>query len=442
MIIKMPEGADGIITTLINHGHEAFIVGGCVRDSLLGLEPHDWDICTSATPDEMKQCFGNYHVIETGLKHGTLTVVLDGEQYEVTTYRVDGEYSDNRHPDVVRFVTDIKSDLSRRDFTINSMAYGVFVGLIDYFDGEQDLKQKVIRCVGNPNDRFREDALRIMRALRFASTYRFSIEKQTAASIHELSHLLKNIAVERINVELSKLLCGVGAKNILRDYIDVLGIFIPELLPMVGFNQNNPHHIYDVWNHTTEAVKNAENVLVIKLAALLHDVGKPHCYTEDEQGIGHFYGHANISMDITETVLKRLKFDNDTIHNVVELVKYHDADIQPRNKHVKRWLNKIGEDGLKRLVALKRADVMAQSELDREERLIQLDDVLMCIETVIAQQQCFSLKDLAVNGRDLMDTGVPQGVQIGVVLNGLLDMVLDEQIENDQKALLEAVKSL
>lgn len=442
MTIDIPKGANTVLSILEHNGAEAYVIGGCVRDSILGRTPHDWDICTNALPEKVKDYFTSlgYHVIETGMKHGTVTVMVENEPYEVTTYRVDGEYKDSRHPESVQFVGDLKADLARRDFTMNALAYNTEMGIVDYFNGLTDIRMKLIRCVGVADDRFNEDALRIMRAVRFASTYGFELDKSVTDSIHRNRNLLSNIAAERINVELTKALMGEGVGYILSNFVDVIGVFFPEVLPMIEFKQNNPHHIYDVWNHTIEVVKNAENNATIKLAALFHDIGKPHSYTEDEQGIGHFYGHAGISMDIAETVLKRLKFDNDTIYNIVELIKYHDADIQPRNRSVKRWLNKIGENGLRQLVALKRADVMAQSELNRGERLMQLDGILACVETIIAQQQCFSLKDLAVNGRDLMDAGVPQGVRIGVVLNELLDMVLDEQIDNNHEVLLKAVK--
>lgn len=442
--IKIPVNVAVILSILETAKFEAYIVGGCVRDSIMKLQPHDWDICTNATPQQSKQCFidNGLKIIETGMKHGTITAVLNKESYEVTTYRVDGEYLDNRHPTEVQFVNSLKEDLARRDFTINAMAYNATSGLVDYFNGQDDINNRVIRCVGKPDDRFQEDALRIMRALRFASTYGFSVADDTSSSIRDNKELLLNIASERLNVELCKLLYGDGVELIFNKYPDVVGVFIPEILPMVGFQQHNPHHIYDVWMHTVKAVANCPPDPVIKLSMLFHDIGKPRCFTLDEYGTGHFYGHGKHSVDMSVEIMKRLKFDNSTIEQVRELILYHDADIQSRNKRVKRWLNKIGEDRLRQLIQVKTADVLAQSDLDREIRLLELQNVATCIDEVIQQRQCFNLKDLAVNGRDLMEAGVLEGIQIGIVLNRLMDMVLDEQIENDREDLLNAVKSL
>ncbi len=426
-----------IIKTLEQNGFEAYVVGGCVRDSLIGLNPNDWDICTSAKPEQTKECFHEYHIIETGMQHGTITIMIDHEPYEVTTYRIDGEYLDNRHPNEVQFVNSLKEDLARRDFTINAMAYNPKDELIDYFGGQLDLQNKVIQCVGNSDARFNEDALRIMRALRFASTYDFKIDDATKLSIHRFKSLLTNIADERINSELCKLLCGSGVKYILTHYHDVIGVFIPEILAMAGFEQNNPHHMYNVWEHTVNAIYHASNDTIIRIAVLFHDIGKPHCYTQDEQGIGHFYGHGQISSDMSYDIMKRLKFDNDTVNQVKELVLYHDADIQPRNKHIKRWLNKIGEERLRQLIEVKIADISAQSQLEREERLLLLLEIKACIDEVISQQQCFCLKDLAINGRDLIEIGIHQGTQIGVILNKLMDLVIEEQISNDKDELIE-----
>lgn len=426
-----------IIKTLEQNGFEAYVVGGCVRDSLIGLNPNDWDICTSAKPEQTKECFQEYHIIETGMQHGTITIMIDHEPYEVTTYRIDGEYLDNRHPNEVQFVNSLKEDLARRDFTINAMAYNPKDELIDYFGGQLDLQNKVIQCVGNSDARFNEDALRIMRALRFASTYDFKIDDATKLSVHQFKSLLTNIAVERINSELCKLLCGSGVKYILTHYHDVIGVFIPEILAMAGFEQNNPHHMYNVWEHTVNAIYHASSDMIVRLTVLFHDIGKPHCYTQDEQGIGHFYGHGQISSDMSYDIMKRLKFDNDTVNQVKELVLYHDADIQPRNKHIKRWLNKIGEERLRQLIEVKIADISAQSRLEREERLLTLSKMKMCIDEVISQQQCFCLKDLAINGRDLIEIGIHQGTQIGVILYKLMDLVIEEQINNEKDELIE-----
>lgn len=408
----------------------------------MSREPHDWDICTSALPEQTIQCFDGFHIIETGLKHGTITIMIDYEPYEVTTYRIDGEYSDNRHPDEVKFVTNLKEDLSRRDFTINAMAYSPTAGIIDFYNGAKDLEQRRIRCVGDPDQRFNEDALRIMRALRFASVFGFEIAESTDCSIRYYQDLLKNISIERINSELCKLLLGKGAESILTKYADVISVVIPEIKPMIGFKQNNPYHYLDVWNHTIQTVTNAPEYLVIRLAMLFHDIAKPSCYTQDEQGVGHFYGHPQHSSDTAFEIMKRLKFDNETLYRVKDLIFYHDVDLLPRNKQVKRWLNKIGEEKLRQLIQVKCADTMGQADWIRAERIPQLIEVEHCIDNIIEQQQCFSMKDLAVNGRDLIFIGISEGVEIGKTLNRLIDMVLDEQVENDREELLEIAKNM
>ena len=315
--IKIPKDVASIIDQLDEHGYDAYVVGGCVRDSILGRTPNDWDICTSATPDQMIAIFEDYEVIPTGLQHGTITIVINHTPYEITTFRIDGKYLDNRRPDKVSFTTDIVQDLSRRDFTMNSMAYNPKVGLVDPYNGQQDIQSKVIRCVGNADDRFNEDALRIIRALRFASVYGFEISSDTAQSIHNNAGLLNNIAVERINVELCKLLCGKGVLDILLNYSDVIATIIPEIKPCIGFNQNNRYHQYTIYDHIAHAVSNYTGQdIIVKVALLLHDIGKPLCYTEDENG-GHFYGHGEPSRDIAEEVVRRLKFDNYTQKNVI-----------------------------------------------------------------------------------------------------------------------------
>lgn len=438
LTINIPNGVSQILNTLTANSFESYIVGGCVRDALMGVVPHDWDITTNATPEQAISCFNGYRVIETGLQHGTVTIVIDDEQYEITTYRIDGEYLDNRHPSEVTFTTSLKDDLSRRDFTINAMAYSPADGLIDYFSGREDLNNKLVRCVGDPDHRFNEDALRIMRALRFASVLGFRIDSETSVSIRKNKDLLNNIAVERISVELCKLLCGVNVKDILIDYSDVISTFIPEISPMVDFEQHNPYHYLNVWEHTVQSIFEATEDIVIRLTMLFHDMGKPHCYTHDGN-MGHFYGHPQISFDMCFEILKRLKFDNGTIDTVRELVLYHDAEIQPRNKHVKKWLFKIGEERFRQLLRVKYADIIAQDISCRDERLDNLKAVEGCLECVIEQQQCFSLKDLKVNGRDIIAVGVPQGVQVGIVLNKLMDMVINEEIENDYDMLIGKV---
>lgn len=442
MIMNIPVDVVKIIDKLAEKGFEAYTVGGCVRDSLLDKKPEDWDICTSALPDQVKEVFDGYLVIETGLKHGTVTIRLNHQSYEITTYRVDGEYLDNRRPQSVNFVSSLKEDLARRDFTINAMAYNSAKGLEDYYEGCKDLKNKVIRCVGNPDERFNEDALRIIRALRFASVLGFNIEKETTRSIHKNKGLLDNIARERINLELRKLLCGKGVKKVLLEYSDVLAAIIPELAPMFGFKQNNPHHKYDVWEHTVVAIDNSTNDVMIRLALLLHDIAKPECYTCDEKGIGHFYSHGEFGSQIAKNVLRNLKFDNETINHIFQLVKYHDADISDKNKFIKKWLNKLGEIQFKRLLKVKYADVMGQSDYLREEKLKIIDNIENNLRQVLEEKQCFNLKDLAVNGRDLIVIGIDDGRKIGEILNWLLEQVIENKLENKKNILLGAIKDM
>ena len=366
--INLPDGASAILMALQSHGFDAYMVGGCVRDSLLGKEPKDWDICTSALPSQVEEIFSGFRVLETGIEHGTVTVLMDDGQYEVTTFRTDGAYSDFRRPDSVSFVSDIKEDLARRDFTVNAMAYNQ-QGLLDLYGGRDDIQNKVISCVGNADERFGEDALRMMRALRFAAVYGFTIAPETARSIHRNKDLLNHIAVERINVELCKLLLGSYSLQILLDYSDVMSVIIPEFKPCVGFDQNNRYHQYTVYDHMMYAVSRCKsNDLSVRLALFLHDIGKPLCYTEDENG-GHFHGHAVPSHEIAKTVLDRLKFDNKTKNEVLELVLYHDSVIEPTAKTVRRWLNKIGEERFRQLLFLREADILAHAEGTQESRL-------------------------------------------------------------------------
>lgn len=441
--VDIPVGARHVTRLLENRLHHAYIVGGCVRDSMLGKTPHDWDICTSAKPGEVLALMGanGIRMIETGLQHGTVTAVIGEESYEITTFRVDGEYSDNRRPDHVEFVSDICEDLSRRDFTINAMAYNEYKGLIDPWGGYTDLYDGVIRCVRNPDDRFREDALRIMRALRFAATYGFKIEEQTAYSIHKNRSLLKNIAAERIQSELTKMLCGKGVLDILLEYKDVMATIIPELRPCIGFNQNNPYHVYDVYDHTAYAVANYKgDDISIKMALLLHDIGKPECYTEDHNG-GHFYGHGCNSHRIAGDVMNRLRFDSKTTNDVLNLVLYHDADIHPGIRSVKRWLNKIGVVRLHQLISVKFADTYAHADVNRSGIIDNYFAILKTAGDIFKEQQCFTLKQLAINGYVVMEhLGVPSGPKVGEILNHLLDKVLDGEIENDTDVLLDEAK--
>ena len=441
-MVKLPEEVLFIINTLESNGYEAYAVGGCIRDSLFGKTPQDWDICTSALPEQTMGCFKEQQITEAGLQYGSITLMLNHQPFEVTTYRVDGKYTDNRRPDTVKFVNVLKRDLARRDFSINAMAYNPKTGLVDYYGGQQDLQRRSIRCIGNLNKRFQEDALRIMRALRFASVLDFSIEKGTAQAMHDNKKQLKNIAAEHIAVELNKLITGDGVKNIFLEHIQVMIEIIPELEQTIGFVQNNPYHCYDVLTHTLASVDAAPKDLIIRLTMLFHDIAKPKCHTESDDGVGHFYGHPQEGSDMAKEILSRLKYDNDTVKAVTQLVLYHDAEIHPGHKHIKRWLNKIGEEQLRQLLKVKHADAMAQSDKYRQDKLDKLSIISFLIDEIIAQQQCFSLKDLAVNGRDLIAAGVPEGIKIGIILNHLMEMVIDEQVDNEKNALLNIVNMI
>lgn len=436
----LPWGAGSVISALEQAGHEAYAVGGCVRDSLLGLAPHDWDICTSATPQEVQSCFSGRRIIETGLKHGTVTVLMEDTAYEVTTFRVDGSYSDSRHPDSVEFTSSLRDDLARRDFTINAMAYSDRSGLIDPFDGEGALRRGEIACVGVPADRFREDALRVMRALRFASTYGFSIREDTAEAIHAFAPRLKRIAAERIQAELNRLLVGEGALRVLLDYRDVMAVIIPELAPCIGFDQKNPYHTDTVYDHIAHAVSSyAGSDLSVKTALLLHDIGKPRCFTEDERG-GHFYGHNVAGRDLADAVTRRLRYDNKTRDEVLTLILYHDCVIEPTCAAVRRWLNRIGETCLRKLLHVQMADISAHSEVTQASGFERCQALLAVLEEVLEQEQCFSIKDLAVSGRDIMSLGVPEGKLVGAALRRILDMVISGALPNEFEPQMQAAR--
>ncbi len=442
MSFILPASVDLILDTLSISGFEAFIVGGCVRDFMLGKIPTDYDICTNANPTEIKTCFRNYFTIDTGIKHGTVTVVIDNVNYEITSYRTDGDYSDHRRPDSVIFVRNLSEDLKRRDFTINAMAYNHSNGVVDNHGGIKDLEYRIVRAVGNPDTRFNEDALRIMRAVRFASCLSFKIESSTSDAIHRLCHLLKNISVERINVELCKLLLGDGADDILLTYSDVISAFIPEFREAIGFEQNNPYHKYNIYEHIIRSVGSAPKCLTVRLALLLHDIGKPTCHTRDEKDIDHFIGHEKISVEISTKVLNRLRFNCETIKNVTELIKYHGAVIQPVEKHVKRFLNRLGEEQFFRLMQVKYSDTMAQSDLISKERIDQNNEIIIIGERIIAENQCFKIKDLAINGSDIIELGIPQGKKVGELLSTLLDMVMDGSVENKSDCLVAELRRM
>ena len=435
----IPEHITKAVDLLNHEGYEAYLVGGCVRDALLGVSPKDYDITTSALPEQTKEVFREYHVIETGIKHGTVTVVIDHSPIEITTYRVDQKYLDHRHPESVVFTSSLKEDLARRDFTINAMAYHPQTGIIDLYGGKEDLKTCTIRCVGDPETRFNEDALRILRALRFASRYDSPIDESTEKAMRKCSMLLREISAERIASELNEILCGKGIRRILIEETDILGIPIPELLPMKGFDQNNPHHIYDVLTHTAVAVESIPPEKVLRLSALFHDIGKPLSYSVDENGVGHFYGHAKKSETIAARILKRLKYDNETTDSVLTLVKYHDLHLEENEKSIKRLLRKIGPAMFDKLILLYRADNLAQAPAYRY-RQEGFDRLSALAEKVLSEEQCFTLKDLAVNGSDLIRMGYKPGPKIGVILDKLLTKVIDGKLNNEKDELVEFIK--
>lgn len=433
--MTFPMEAHEILFTLEQQGHEAYLVGGCVRDLLLGKTPEDWDITTSALPEEVLTLFPD--AIPTGLQHGTVTVKSRRESYEVTTFRADGNYADHRHPDAVRFTNTLQEDLQRRDFTVNAMAMDLHGKLYDFYGGQDDLQQGVLRCVGDPDRRFGEDALRIMRALRFAATLGFAIEAKTAESLREHRQELSQIAVERITAEMTKLLCGKSAAEILLQYPDVIGVFLPEILPCVGLEQHNPHHCYDVWGHTAHSVAAIDPDPVLRWAMLLHDLGKGSTFSLDEQGVGHFYGHGRASVVLAEDIADRLRFSGEMRRQVVELVDWHDRDVPRTEKSIRRCLYHLGENGVRRLIAVKRADNAAQHPA-YQGRSMEMDKAEQIFQDILDADACFSLKQLAVNGDDLLALGL-QGKAVGEALQFLLEQVIDGNLPNEKNALLQSI---
>lgn len=439
-IIQLPEKVKYIIDTIMEAGYEAYAVGGCIRDSILLREPSDWDITTSASPYQVKELFRR--TLDTGIKHGTVTVMLDKEGFEVTTYRIDGEYEDGRHPKEVTFTRNLTEDLKRRDFTINAMAYNEKDGLVDIFGGLEDIRCKTVRCVGNPLERFSEDALRMMRAVRFSAQLGYRIEEETSNAIRVLAPDLKKISAERIQTELVKLLTSPHPDYLRMAYeTGITKVVLPEFDLCMITEQKNPHHCYTVGEHTLVAMQAVRADKVLRLAMLFHDMGKPLCVTTDEEGIDHFHGHPSVSEEIAGNVLHRLKFDNDTIYMVKKLVKYHDQYIEPQPKNVRRAIRKMGEDVFPLLLEVKEADVQAQSDFLREKKEKNLKDVRDVYQRILEENQCVSLKTLAINGKDLIDqTGMKPGKELGEVLNELLDLVTEDPARNTREYLLKAAK--
>lgn len=433
---RIPENVRAVMERLEGAGYEAWCVGGAVRDLLLERVPGDWDVTTNALPETVLELFAP-SAIPTGLQHGTVTVG-GGGGVEVTTYRRDGEYLDNRHPESVEFTTSLKEDLARRDFTMNAVAMDLRGEIFDPWNGRDAIASGIIRAVGEAEERFREDALRIMRGLRFAARLGFRIEEKTAAAMHDCAGLLSNIAVERLYVETTGLLCGEHAADVLLNYPDVLGVFLPEILPCVRFDQRSRYHCFDVWEHTARAVEAAPADPILRWIMLLHDLGKPDTFTIDEKGAGHFYGHYRESAKKAERIMDRLRFDNRSRKLILTLVERHDSELAMSGRSVRRNLHRYGEEALRLLLQVKRADNRAQAPefRDRQELLSQWEQLL---NMELLSESCFSLKQLCVKGDDLMKIGIT-GKAVGQGLERLLELVIDEALPNERSALLEYAK--
>lgn len=439
MHIQMPDKVHKIIEILEAAGYEAYAVGGCVRDSILGREPNDWDITTSAKPEEIKSLFTR--TIDTGIKHGTVTVMLDKEGFEVTTYRIDGIYEDSRHPKEVTFTASLEEDLKRRDFTVNAMAYNERTGLVDIFGGLSDIEQGIIRCVGNAEERFTEDALRMLRAVRFSAQLGYEIEEDTKQAIRRLASNLKKISAERIQAELVKLVTSPHPDYLRTAYeTGITKHILPEFDICMETNQNNPHHCYNVGEHILHSMQETSPDKVLRLGMLFHDIAKPQTLSIDDEGITHNKGHAELGEKMTKQILRRLKFDNDTIDKVSKIVLYHDQEVGLTPSGVRRAVNRMGEEIFTMLFAVQYADVLAQSDYLREEKLQKLTYKKEIYEGICQRKECLNLKDLAVTGSDLIALGIPAGRQIGVILSDLLDIVLEEPARNTREELLRICK--
>lgn len=441
--IEIPEKAKYIIDTLENAGYEAYVVGGCVRDSILGRVPQDWDITTSALPLQVKELFRR--TIDTGLQHGTVTIMQGEEGFEVTTYRIDGEYEDGRHPKDVTFTPNLEEDLLRRDFTINAMAYNDRRGLVDLYDGIGDIERKTIKCVGSPMARFGEDALRMLRAVRFSAQLGYTIEPETRDAITKLAGTLEKISAERIRTELVKLLVSDNPFELREAYeTGMTAVFLPEFDRAIETEQNHPHHCYSVGEHILHSIEMVEAEPVLRIAMLLHDIGKPETLTVDEQGITHFHGHPAVGENIAKTILRRLKFDNDTIDKVSRLVRYHDyaTGKHPDEKMIRRAVHKLGDDIFPMFLQVSRADIMAQSTYKREEKLEIVDAWGDMYAKIKSEDQCVNLKMLKINGRGLIEMGVKPGPSLGGILDALLEEVLDDPTKNDETWLKNRAQEL
>ncbi len=450
MYIDIPKEVNDIIEIFRRNGYEAYAVGGCVRDALLNREPEDWDITTSAKPEDIKRLFAR--TIDTGIAHGTVTVRMNHKSYEVTTYRADGAYRDCRHPDSVRFISSLKEDLMRRDFTINAMAYAPGEGLIDIYGGMSDLNNRTIRCVGAPKERFEEDALRTLRAIRFAGQLGFDIEPETLKAVREAAHRIDNVSSERIRVEITKLIASEHPEKLILAYESGLTErFLPEWDAMMVTSQNNPNHIYNVGMHSIEVVRwigrhyvgdDEREKRILLWSALLHDVAKPVSRTVDEEGMDHFYGHPARGSKLAKSILRRLKFDNYTTDMVSRIIYYHDHRFDGSRKQTRKFISRAGMDIMPYLLMLMEADVMGQSDFFRNEKLMLLKETAKCVEDIIADNESVSIKDMDINGRDIMQLGVSEGKFIGEILNELFADIIEEPLHNNREYLRKRAEKI
>ncbi len=450
--IKIPENVRDILKRLEDAGFAAYVAGGAVRDSLQGETPGDWDVCTSARPEEVQRLFSGERVVPTGLKHGTVTVVTgekkgagrdDGgtDSVEVTTFRRESGYSDRRHPDQVFFVRNVEEDLARRDFTVNAMAYSPKRGLCDPFGGRGDLEAGILRCVGEAGRRFEEDPLRILRALRFRAVRGFRPEEKTERALRQRYESLKEVSQERITAEMQKLMCGRYTAAVLDEYRDVFGCLIPELVPMFGFEQYSPYHNRDVWHHTLAAVEDIPPVPVLRMTMLLHDIAKPVVFILDDNGRGRFVGHPQRGAEMAEQILRRMRFPNQIVRQIVRLIRFHDVKLKPRRPEVRRMLSLLGEEGFEDLLAVKHADACGKYEKYIGEAEAKNEALRKCAQEILRDGDCLSVGQLAVDGEDLIRAGVPEGPEIGRILQELLDGVMDDTLKNEKTALIGAVKA-
>lgn len=436
--MKLPEDVVHILKRLQEAGFPAYVVGGCVRDWMMGNKPHDYDVATAANPETVEKIFADCQIVETGLKHGTVTVLMNGVGYEITTFRTEGDYEDGRHPGTVSFVKEIEEDLARRDFTINAIAYDG-KEMVDPFQGEEDIKNGVLRCVGEPTERFSEDALRILRAMRFAARYKMKTEQKTRAAMHDMRERLDNISRERVADELKKILVFADYAFLIENK-DIFFQIIPELTPLDRLQQNNPHHDRDVWRHTALAVSEAPRDAVIRLVMLFHDIGKQSTYSEDKEGIGHFLRHPEVSAVMTEDILKKLRFSNKEIEDICILVKYHDVHLCTSVSFARKWKAKMGEENIGRMLDVMEADRRAQVLTEDALKLFEsVKTIRKNLEQVAREEQLLTVRDLKVNGNDLMELGL-RGPAIGQMKQRLLELVMEEPEKNERESLLKMAK--